>query len=126
MAKASKPKTSDEAESKKKAPAKKPAAPKSAPALMGGIDTSLAAETAARMLGAKFNKAGTGTKPESAMFRQMKAGLNKSSTTAVSNLLEKAQGPEPVKSHPQMKQVGHNQTFGADVSRSGVPRRNPG
>ena len=65
-------------------------------------------------------------KPESAMFKQMKADLNKPDATAMSNLLEKSHGPEPTKNHPQLKQVGHNQTFGADVTRTGVPRRTPG
>jgi hypothetical protein len=52
--------------------------------------------------------------------------LNKPHSTTVSNLLEKSHGPEPTKMHPHLKQVGKNQTFGADVTRSGVPRRTPG
>lgn len=126
MAKASKSEKSESPAPKKKAAPKKAPAAKSAPSGMPGIDTSLAAETAARMLAAKFGKATGSAKPESAMFRQMKENLNKPHSATVSNLLDKSHGPEPVKSHPQMKQVGHNQTFGADVTRTGVPRRNPG
>lgn len=124
MAKGSKA-SSDSTRPKKKAAAKKPAA-KPAAGSIPGIDTSLAAETAAKMLAAKFNKSVGTAKPESAMFRQMKEGLNKPHSAAMSNVLDKAQGPEPIKSHPQFKQVGHNQTHGADVTRTGVPRRTPG
>jgi hypothetical protein len=60
------------------------------------------------------------------MFKQLKAGLAKPAGTTMSNLLDKSQGPELTKSHPQSKQVGQNQTYSADVTRSGVPRRNPG
>ena len=116
---------------KKKAAAKKPVAKKAAPspAAQPLIDTSLAAEAAAKMLVAGFNKASgsPGTpRQESALFKQLKAGLSKPHAAAMSNLLEKSQGPEPAKTHPQFKQVGQNQTFGADVTRSGVPRRTPG
>jgi hypothetical protein len=118
---------------RKKATPKKAAARKSAPPTGGApmIDTSFAAEAAAKMLAAGFNRpaaAGTNAqKPqESAMFKQLKAGLNKTHSTAISNILDKSHGPEPAKSHPSMKQIGQNQTFGADVTRSGVPRRTPG
>lgn len=124
MAKGSKA-SGDSSGSKKKTAPKKSAA-KPADAGILGIDTSLAAEAAAKLLAAKFNKSAGTEKPESAMFRQMKEGLNKPHSTAMSNLLEKAQGPQPIKSHPQLKQVGHNQTYGADVTRTGVPRRTPG
>ena len=95
------------------------------------FDTSMAAETAAKMLVAGANKpATTGDQnappQESAMFKQLKAGLNKPHSTTMSNLLEKSQGPGITKTHSNFKQVGHNQTFGADVTRSGVPRRTPG
>jgi hypothetical protein len=109
----------------------KPAAPTPAAPL---IDTSLAAQAAAQMLAAGLNK-GTSTastagdspaRQESAMFKQLKAGLNKPHSTTMSNLLEKSHGPEPTKSHPMLKQVGRNQTYGADLTRSGVPRRTPG
>jgi hypothetical protein len=112
--------------------AKKPAAKKSIKPTSAGpgmIDTSLAAQSAARMLAGGFNKPGgasASVKPESAMFKQMKAGLNKPHSSAMSNMLDKSQGPEQHKDHSFFKQVGHNQTFNADVTRSGVPRRTPG
>ena len=129
MAKGSKSSKSEPPAPKKKAAPKKAAAAKSAGAGMPGIDTSLAAESAARMLAARGSKRSGATPPahpESAMFRQMKAGLSKPHSTAMSNLLDKSHGPEPAKTHPQLKQVGHNQTFGADAARTGVPRRTPG
>ena len=111
-------------------PVAKKAAAKPAPAPASPlIDTSLAASDAARMLTAGLKKPAAGNAPkpqESAMFKQLKAGLNKPHSATMSNLLEKSQGPEPTKTHPQQKQVGQNQTFSADVTRSGVPRRTPG
>ena len=60
------------------------------------------------------------------MFKQLKSGLNKPST-AMSNLLDKTHGPSPHKAPNAFnKQVGHNQTSGADPTRSGVPRRTNG
>lgn len=136
MAKAKKTESASESAPKKKAPEKKAPAKKPAaarPALLGDtpmIDTSLAAQSAARMLTAGLNKTTTSNtsipRQESALFKQMKAGLNKPHAAAMSNLLEKSQGPEPAKTHSNMKQVGQNQTQSADVTRSGVPRRNPG
>jgi len=43
------------------------------------------------------------------------------------NVLDKS-GPSGSRRSDQPKgpQVGHNQTFGADVNRAGVPRRTPG
>jgi hypothetical protein len=93
------------------------------------IDTNLAAQAAAQMLAAGLNKpvpASAAPKQESAMFKQLKAGLNKPHSTTMTNLLDKSHGPEPTRIHPQQKQIGKNQTFGADVTRSGVPRRTPG
>lgn len=125
---------------KKKAPAA--AAKKAAPAKKATtqatstshpmIDTNLAASNAARLLVGGFKSAGNASanapKQESAMFKSLKAGINKPSGSAMSNLLDKSHGPtDPTKSHGGFnKQVGHNQTYGADVNRTGVPRRTPG
>ena len=67
-------------------------------------------------------------KSESSMFKQMKAGLNKPASSAMGGLLDKSGGPLQKKPNQPFggKQVGHNQTFGADVTRSGVPRRTSG
>jgi hypothetical protein len=133
MAKEKKTESKKSEKSAPKASAKKAAAKKSPASSEGApmIDTSLAASAAARMLAAGVNKNSTASsnapRQESAMFKNLKAGINKPSGTTMSNLLEKSHGPEPVKSHQAFnKQVGHNQTFGADVTRSGVPRRTPG
>ena len=111
--------------SKKSAKAKASAAPATSPL----VDTSLAAENAAKMLRAGLNKSApvTGPKSESAMFKQLKAGLNKPAGNVMDNLLDTSHGPaNPKQSHSFNKQVGHAQTFNADITRSGVPRRNPG
>jgi hypothetical protein len=118
----------------KKAPKSTKSAKSNKPAAQTGaapmIDTSLAAQNAARFLAAGFKSGAAGNstaaQPESAMFKNLKAGVNKPASSGMSSLLDKSHGPEPVKSHPQNKQIGRNQTFGADVNRSGVPRRTPG
>jgi hypothetical protein len=124
---------------KPKAAAKKAAAPASAKkaAKPGAgsaaplIDTNLAAQAAATMvfnrdrLGA--NKAPTGEKKESGSFKQMKESLLKPAVQGPGGLLT---NPNPQKKSNQgfggRNQVGHNQTFGADVNRAGVPRRTGG
>jgi hypothetical protein len=97
------------------------------------IDTSLVAQNAAAMLAAGLKKSDApanqqnAPRSESAMFKQLKAGLNKPHSTTMSNLLDKSQGPNLTQSHQAFnKQVGRNQTHGADITRSGVPRRTPG
>ena len=118
---------------KKAAPAKKKSAA-STPTGAPLVDTNRAAETAARMLaaGAHAKQSQQGQQPqqksESSLFKQMKAGLNKPAAGAMGGLLDKSGGPLQKKSNQPFggKQVGHNQTFGADVTRSGVPRRTSG
>ncbi|MEO6436877.1 MAG: hypothetical protein ABIP55_14110 [Tepidisphaeraceae bacterium] len=95
------------------------------------IDTSLAANTAAAMVGGKVQLASdsTGGQPrkESAAFKQLKAGLNKPSAGALGGAFGPiGQKKKTITPLGGPKQVGHNQTFGADVNRSGVPRRTPG
>jgi hypothetical protein len=115
-----------------KKPAAKKATPKKpAPITIGQsplIDTSLAASAAARMLAAGFPSKADGGKArqESSMFKQLKAGLNKPHSAAMSNVLDKSNIHDATKQHQFSKQVGHNQTFGTDATRSGVPRRTPG
>ena len=114
------------------APAKKATgAPPSAPA----INTSLAANTAAALIankGAKGSGSSTGganpaAKKESAAFKQLKAGLNKPAAGAMGGAFGVAgQQKQSNRPHHGGKQIGHNQTFGADVNRAGVPRRTPG
>jgi hypothetical protein len=125
MAKAKKP-TASSAKSKKPASGKgfTPAAPL--------IDTSLAASTAARMIAARNAQAtAASTSPaekphESAAFKQLKEGLSKSAPALGGSLSPIAGQNKSNLPHPFAKQVGRNQTFGADVNRSGVPRRTGG
>ena len=110
----------------KPTPAKKPAA---APATgVPSINTSAAAAAAAALVGNKVSLGGGGTaKPESAAFKAMKDNLHKPNTGGVGNLLGNVGGQQ--KSNLPFtggKQVGKNQTFGADVNRTGVPRRTGG
>jgi len=130
--------TADAAVSGKAAP--KPA-PKPAPVQAPIIDTNLAAAAAASMVAHRDIVAGaapaapaTRTAPdqpqpqrqESASFKQLKQGLNKPAAS-VGNLLGTPPGQK--KSNlpfAGQKQSFRNQTFGADVNRTGVPRRTGG
>ena len=99
------------------------------------VNTSFAAEAAAKMLGAgmKTSAGGSGGgKPESSLFKQMKANIAKPHAAGLDHLLDKSAPASAKKSNLPFgstggnKQVGHNQTFGADVNRTGVPRRTGG
>ena len=120
------------AESAPKAPAKKEAAKKPAAQQSHGdlpsINTSAAASAAAAMIGNKVSLAGGGSaRPESSAFKQMKEGLNKPVAGLAGSLLGSTPGQKKSNApFAQTKQVGHNQTFGADVNRTGVPRRTGG
>ncbi len=109
----------------KKEAAKKPAAA-SAPSELS-INTSAAASAAAALIGNKVNLTGTpgSTKPDSAAFKAMKQNLN-SHSAGVGNILPQAGAKKSNAPFEKSKQVGHNQTFGADVNRAGVPRRTGG
>jgi hypothetical protein len=68
------------------------------------------------------------------LIEQLKNDLNKSHGSTMANLLDKTAGPGKRPNLPftgpggnkGRDQIGHNQTFGADVNRAGVPRRTPG
>ncbi len=135
MAKAKKTETTTAAAKSETAPKKKTAKSKPAAASQAPmINTSLAAESAAKMVGAGFASAAgapsaTGEQKESASFKHLKDSINKPSSNVMSNLLDKTGGLNQKKSNLPFtggKQVGRNQTFGADVNRSGVPRRTGG
>jgi len=101
------------------------AAPTGAPV----IDTAQLAVAAAKSVGAKasLNPPAASSK-ESAGFKQLRDSLNHPTAAgSMANVLNQAAGPENKKSNaPQFggKQVGR--TFGADVNRTGVPRRTGG
>jgi hypothetical protein len=67
-------------------------------------------------------------KKESSAFKQMKAGLNKPASGALGGAFGVGgqQQKKTTQNYGGGKQVGHNQTFGSDVNRAGVPRRTPG
>ena len=100
------------------------------------IDTSLAAAAAARMLA--FNKraqhasssSSDESKKEGSLVKQIKNELKKPHSAVVSDVLNESApegAPKPsAMPFDQQRQVGHNQTFSPDVTRSGVPRRTSG
>ena len=98
------------------------------------IDTSLAAENAAAMIANRAGSVGNATAPssalprqESAQFKKMKQDLNKPTLGSIGGVLN-APGSQKKSNLPfgGPKQLGRNQTFGADVNRTGVPRRTGG
>jgi len=114
-----------ETKSKKKSDRKSPASPSASPL----IDPSQSAAAAAAMVGHKIpNTLSTGPKTESSTFRNLKESLSKPSHN-IGGILDKI-APNTQKystGHASGgKQVGHNQTFGADVARRNVPRRTNG
>jgi hypothetical protein len=121
--------------SAKKAPPKKAAKAKSGggSSLQGApmVDTNRAAQAAAQMLVSGRNrKSGGAATPESSMFKNLKAGIARPHAAGLDNILDKSAPAEMKKSNlpfnNQNNQVGHNQTYGADVSRVNVPRRTAG
>ena len=104
----------------------KPQAPTGSPV----IDTSLAAAAAARMLFSKRPNQSDEERTEgSSLIKQIKSDLNKPHSATLSGVLDK-NAPAGTKKPSNLpfgqKQVGHNQTFGPDVTRTGVPRRTSG
>jgi hypothetical protein len=112
---------------KKKTDRKAPAAPAGSPL----IDPLQSAATAAAMVGHKISSSPTagGTPTESSGFRNLKESLSKPHAQTMGSVLDKLTPAGQKKSGLPFgagKQVGHNQTFGADVSRRNVPRRTNG
>jgi hypothetical protein len=97
------------------------------------IDTTAAVETAAALISKKVPTgiAEQSPRKESHAFKQLKEGLNPTGGGAIGNVLDKTGGSSGKRSsvpfgHEGNRQVGHNQTFGADVNRAGLPRRTGG
>jgi len=95
------------------------------------IDTTFAVQAAAAMVGRKVSGSAdaSGAHKESAGFKQLKEGLNQPHLQNLGKMLDATGNTSSKKSaqpFAQTKQVGHNQTFGADVNRTGVPRRTGG
>jgi hypothetical protein len=143
MAKARKEKT-EAADSAPKAAVKKPAEsagktePKSGKQTKSAgspsaplIDTSLIAQAAAKMVAKRDAlteaRSPVGEKRESGSFKQLKENLLKPPVQGPGGVLQPAAAQKRFNSSVGARnQVGHNQTFGADVARTGVPRRTSG
>jgi hypothetical protein len=123
MAKTSKtPKTTKSSKSTKSA---KPASGGETPAGVPAVNTEQAAQSAAALLAARVKLNAATLKPESAEFKKLKAGLGKPAIPATSSVLSSIGGTKPAHGGFQ-QQVGHNQTIGNNVNRTGVPRRTSG
>jgi hypothetical protein len=108
-----------------------------APAGTPLVDTNLAASAAAKRVVAGLAPANpTAQLPagaqspvrESAAFKHLKDSLSKPAN-GLAGILDKTAGPSQKQSNTPFhggKQLGRNQTFGADVNRTGVPRRTGG
>jgi hypothetical protein len=106
--------------------------PATAPAGQPLVDTNLAAQAAAKRVVAGLAPAsvsGGAPMAESASFKHLKDSLSKPAASGLAGMLDKTAGPGQKKSNLPFhggKQLGRNQTFGADVNRAGVPRRTGG
>jgi 3-oxoacyl-ACP reductase-like protein len=141
MAKAKKTESAESKSSESKppkaaaAPAKKGKAGPSKGSSSGGAqmgNNEFAAQSAARMLMARATGAPidqTAGKKESSTFKNLKNNIAKPHLASMDNVLNSTGNISGQKSNlpfSQTNQKGHNQTYGADVNRAGVPRRTPG
>ena len=131
MAKAKKQQKSAEPAAKQTAPKSSGTTktPKPATPVIPPIDTGLAASAAARLVAHKdeLSDPNAPARKESTSFKQLKESLHKPVGTTGPNILQNiAQSKKFNSSVPGRQQVGRNQTFGADVNRTGVPRRTGG
>jgi len=109
----------------------KPAGPPSSGGFRN-IDTNFAVEAAAALISSRNAKGANkaGPKKESLEFRLLKEGINDPGTASIDSMLDKTDGTATKRSNAPFQenkaQVGHNQTFGPDATRTGVPRRTGG
>jgi hypothetical protein len=96
------------------------------------FDTTRAVEAAAALIGKKNAVPSKATpRKESVEFKMLKEGVNQPGLQGLDKILDTTGSVGSKKSnqpfeHKGDRQVGHNQTFGADVNRSSVPRRTAG
>jgi hypothetical protein len=132
MAKAKKSTASESAaKPERKPPAKKAEAKGNSTAPAAPVINPAHAAVAAALVGNKVQlPASSGqVAPQSASFRAMKDSLNKPHSQTIGGILDKNSPLGQKKSAAPFaanRQVGHSQTFGADVSRKNVPRRTGG
>jgi|GEM_PF-5985733 len=93
------------------------------------IGSAFAAQEAAALISRKTGATG-GVHKESSLFKQMKEGLSESHMDGLGKMLDQTSTATGKKSAQPFNhnrgQTGHNQTYGADVNRTGVPRRTAG
>jgi hypothetical protein len=126
--------TTAAAAAKKKTLPKPKAKPSDGPAVSPLVDTTLVAQSAARGLVAGLSPISGAyvSGKESASFKQLKDSLAHPAAAGLDSVLEKTAHPSSRKSNAPFAgpraggSGGRNQTFGADVNRSGVPRRTSG
>ena len=109
---------------KKKVERKAPAAPTATPL----VDPAQSAAAAAALVARKVVVASPagGAKTQSTSFKNLKESLNKPHIGGVLDKIAPSSGKKSSVPFGGGQQVGHNQTFGADVSRRNVPRRTNG
>lgn len=95
------------------------------------IDPGQSAAAAAALVANKVSASSPaqGPKAESSGFRNLKQSMIKPHAQTIGGVLDKMAPAGQKRSAAPFgagKQVGHNQTFGADVSRRNVPRRTNG
>jgi hypothetical protein len=109
-----------------------PASAKLAAATGGGrFDLTNAMETAAALVGNRARQTGKTPKKESLEFRMLKEGVNDPGIQSIEDILDKTSAPAARRGSGHVaehgtRQGGHHQTTGADVTRTGVPRRTGG
>ncbi len=134
MANAKKSAPSSDAAPKKAAAKARKAAPP-APTGTPMVDTTLAAQAAAKRLvaGLAPPMATPAAGKESASFKQLKQSVAHPAASGLDSVLDKTASAASRKPNTPFTgpragggSGGRNQTFGADVNRSGVPRRTSG
>jgi hypothetical protein len=107
--------------------------PKKSDSTTPAFDTTHAVEAAAAMIaGGRAPAAGKPTpRKQSLEFQHLKEGISQPGLQGLDKILDTTGSPSSKKSsvpfeHGGHKQVGHNQTSGGNVTRSGVPRRTAG
>jgi hypothetical protein len=125
---AKEPKSTNSQSSGRKKSSRKATAASAAPPL---VDPAQSAAAAAALVGHKvvLPASAPGAKTESTSFRHLKDSLSKPHSQTIGGVLDKiAPTFQKYTGGPTQggKQVGHNQTFGADVARKNIPRRTAG
>lgn len=91
------------------------------------FNADAAAQSAAAMLASRAKlKKTDALKTESAAFTKLKQSVAAPPVSTSSILSDAGKSIKPQQNTGFASQVGHNQTFGANAARTGVPRRTAG